>query len=355
MAQGRGTPNPPALSRGSLGSFLLSTGNSFAPATAPGYAAAKRFSGQEASSSAGVAMLLVPYRADELRFAFCYHTYLRWCTHRLRSYPALAQLDRTALQQLVERFSIHVLECQSEPKGARVLVSLQPQESVSACASKLKGQTSKWLREALGYDQPQTLLSKGYFASTCGKSERSQVESYLSGQGDHHGYSERTIPPVYVESFPPSPAGHQRLQSAHAFTVVQFHLVLATWHRRGVFAASEARAVAWRWRALESELAFTLLKVSFLPDHVHVAVQLHPRVAPAEVIVALMNAAQQLLWDSFPDAVIQAGVERLWQPSAYLGSFGDLATPKIQRYLRNWTDAEEKEGSEGEEKGDAAL
>jgi putative transposase len=281
-------------------------------------------------------MLIVPYRLDELHFAYCYHVYLRWNTHRLCPFPELVRLDQTTLQALVEHLSLRVLECASGSTEVRALVSLQPQEPVSACASKIKGQTSKWLREALGTNAPAQLLSKGYFACTSGKSEAKQVEDYLEGQSEHHGYSARVVPPVFVASYPLSEATETRLHAKHAHAVAQYHLVLATWWRRGVFGEVEGRAVAECWRALEDRERFALLKVSFVPDHVHLAVRTHPSVAPTDLVLTLMNAAQELLWQRFADAVIQARVDRLWQASAYVGGFGDLATPKIERYLQNW-------------------
>jgi len=33
---------------------------------------------------------------------------------------------------------------------------------------------------------------------------------------------------------------------------------------------------------------------------------------------------------------------RLWQPGAYIGSFGDLATPQIQKYVQNWEASAER-------------
>jgi REP element-mobilizing transposase RayT len=83
-------------------------------------------------------------------------------------------------------------------------------------------------------------------------------------------------------------------------------------------------------------LRFALLKVSFLPDHVHVALRSHPGVPPADLVVELMNAAQWVIFERFAKAVIQARVERLWQPSAYIGSYGDLASPQISKYIHNW-------------------
>jgi REP element-mobilizing transposase RayT len=282
-------------------------------------------------------MLMVDYRLDELRFAYCYHVYLRWCTYRLRPYPALAQLNVATLQRLVDRFGLQILECHSEPTDVRVLVSLQPPETISACASKLKGQTSKWLRETLRLDQPADLLGRGYFACTAGKSRQAQVDAYLNAQGEHHGYTHRVLPPVYVQDYPLDPATEARLQAQHACTILRFHLVLATWRRHGFFGPEEAQAVAACWRELEPDQQFALRKVSFVPDHVHVAVQTHPRVSPAQFVLVLMNAAQHVMRERFVDAAIQARLERFWQPSAYVGTFGDWATPQIQHYIRNWT------------------
>ncbi len=77
-------------------------------------------------------------------------------------------------------------------------------------------------------------------------------------------------------------------------------------------------------------------KVSFLPDHVHVALALHPGRSPAEIVTAMMNAAQEKMWDEFADSVVRAGVERLWQTSAYIGSFGNLSSNAISAYLERW-------------------
>ncbi len=87
---------------------------------------------------------------------------------------------------------------------------------------------------------------------------------------------------------------------------------------------------------MQDELAIALEKVSFVPDHAHLAVRFHPSVSPAMMVVALMNAAQEHMWSHFPDTVIRAGVERLWQPSAYLGAFGDFESTKIAAYVRRW-------------------
>jgi REP element-mobilizing transposase RayT len=276
------------------------------------------------------------YELPELHFAYAYHAYLHWRTHRRKPYADLLALDQPALHALVQPLGIHVFECDSRPTETRVLLSLQPSESLSACASKLKGRVSKWLREQLGLRDPTTLLARGYFACTAGGSTTGKVEAYLEAQGDHHGYSQRPLAPVFVRTWQPDREPEPWWHADHACTHLQFHLVLVTLGRRGVLGEAEAGAVADHWVKLQREHRFALRKVSFVPDHVHVALWLHPGVAPAGLVVTLMNEAQRVVADGFSTELLRARVSRVWQPSAYVGSYGDLATPQVQEYIRRW-------------------
>jgi REP element-mobilizing transposase RayT len=287
-------------------------------------------------------VLVTDYDLAELHFAYCYHAYLRWGTRARRPCRPLATLDGPTLQSLLEVFDIRVLECEGQETEARVLVSLQPQEPLAACASKLKGRVSKWLRESLGGNAAK-LLGRGYFACTAGKSTLAQVEEYLSQQGAHHGYSARTVPPVCVRTYDPESEAVPWWHAEHAHTRLLFHIVFATWRRRGVFGPEASAAVAQHWEELQREQRFALRKVSFLPDHVHLAAHLHPGIAPAQLAAVLMNDAQRLMFERFPGEVIRAGVERLWQPAAYIGSVGELASPQLQQYIRNWATEQERE------------
>ncbi len=279
-------------------------------------------------------MLIQPYSLSELRFAYCYRVYLRWRTHKARPLASLATLEQATLEGIADKYGIRILECASNATDVLTMVSLKPEETISACASKLKGQLSKWLREAQGLTQPVEQLANGYFACTVGKSSRAAVEQYLNRQSEHHGYAERTLPPTLVESYELSEADETRIRPQHAMAMAQFHIVLATSWRRGVFGPTEGHAVAEAWRAISRRAA--LLKVSFLPDHVHLAIRTHPAESPAALVVELMNAAQQVVFEKFAGAVLQAKVERLWQPSAYLGSYGELTSPQMRQYIHNF-------------------
>jgi REP element-mobilizing transposase RayT len=163
------------------------------------------------------------------------------------------------------------------------------------------------------------------------------VEQYLENQAEHHGYADRARPPVFVRSMTHSGEALQRLETDHAVTRLRYHLVFVVPWRNGVFHAESAEEVTEKWLELPGK--FLIDKVSFVPDHVHVAVSVHPSVPPAEVACELMNCSQELMWERHADSVVRAGVDRLWRPSAYVGSFGDLSSNAISAYLKRWAES----------------
>lgn len=268
------------------------------------------------------------YCVDDVRFAYCYHVYFRWRTHRGRPSGHLNGLNRATADELVAKYDIRILECETDKDEVRLLVSLRPGDAVSVAEGKVKGQAAKWLRQQSG-----ERFGRGYFACTAGKSTSEKLDDYLASQGEHHGYANR-VPPVFVRSY--AIGDDARLQSPHSVATLRFHFVLTTWRRRGVFGSRSAAAIANVWQSLEGEHRFALLKLSFVPDHVHVAIRVHPNVVPSQLAADLMNAAQSIVWRDFSGDAIQAGIERLWQPSSYIGSFGTLATPQVVSYVRRW-------------------
>jgi REP element-mobilizing transposase RayT len=101
-------------------------------------------------------------------------------------------------------------------------------------------------------------------------------------------------------------------------TSLRFHIVLATWKRHGVFSEDAAKALVAHWRDQQSRWRVAFDRFSFLPDHVHIAVEVHPTVSPAWLMTELMNASQAIAFETFPENLIRAKAERLWQPSAYV-------------------------------------
>jgi REP element-mobilizing transposase RayT len=158
----------------------------------------------------------------------------------------------------------------------------------------------------------------------------------LSLQGEHHGYANRVLPPIFVDQYPLADEAERRISPHHAMVIAKFHLVFSTTWRRGMFGSAQGRRVAKIWLQVQHELRISLIKVSFVPDHVHVALRSHPSVSPANIAAGLMNSAQQVM----EREMIQAGVNRLWMNSAYVGSYGDLSSAQIRKFIERWSSQE---------------
>ena len=216
----------------------------------------------------------------------------------------------------------HVLELTASQTEMGMLVSLAPCESVSVAASKLKGAASQTIRKLQGLSDPVKTLGGGYFAATTGSNTTPELEGYLARQESHHGYDQHVNSPSFTQTWELSEADRAELQTAHAVTVLQWHLVLATWNRQGVFTRKAAEEVCRCWERHARDWRIRLRKVSFLPDHVHLAVWSHPTTAPGRVALELMSTSQELVREQFEPLVVQAGIPRVWKPGAYVGSYG---------------------------------
>src|SRR5262249_8466091 len=118
---------PPALGRGSFGWLLLAR-----PGT-PGYPS--RNSSPLATPRSP--MQVSEYQLQELQFAYASHAFLHWRPPGRNPHAPRPALAQTTLPAWVEPLGLHVLECDSRSTETRAMVSLRPDEPLSACASKL--------------------------------------------------------------------------------------------------------------------------------------------------------------------------------------------------------------------------
>lgn len=74
-------------------------------------------------------------------------------------------------------------------------------------------------------------------------------------------------------------------------------------------------------------------QISVVPDHVHLLIRTVPKVNIEQCALALLNNGQYFIGKNYPQLMISAGVDQLWQPSAYAGTCGDLNTALIKHWL----------------------
>ncbi len=278
---------------------------------------------------------ITPYTIDELKFAYRYQLYVRVKTWRRRQNAALANLTRDNLRRITDPLSVKVLKFNLDNTDLLLFLRFPESESVSTGISKIKGKLSKHLRSTMDHPTPK-ILGTGYFGCTIGENTKRDVERYLAKQSIHHGYDQRILPPVYLKEYAYDDACDAFICPKHAFTVLRYHVVLSTKRRQGVFGSVEGEAITRAWLEPGSLRKFVILKISFLPDHVHVAVRTHPAVSMPLLITELMNSGQDVMFREFPELLIKAGIDRLWTAGAYFGGYGNVNSTFVRRYIEEW-------------------
>jgi len=156
-----------------------------------------------------------------------------------------------------------------------------------------------------------------------------EARKYLDQQSSHHGYDSRLLPPVYRYRAKETVS----LTASHSSFDLNHHLVLSTCQRKGIFNSNLGRVLSEYWLRVAAKHCFAIDQISIVPDHIHMIVWIVPSMSIEECALLLMNNGQHVVWKNYPQVFIEAGINQLWQPSAYAGTCGEYTTALIQKWL----------------------
>lgn len=86
-------------------------------------------------------------------------------------------------------------------------------------------------------------------------------------------------------------------------------------------------------REIAAEHGIGLITQEVMPDHVHLFVSVHPKVAPATIVKIMKGASARKLFVMFPELKKKLWKGHLWNPSYYLGTAGDVSREAIKKYI----------------------
>jgi len=93
------------------------------------------------------------------------------------------------------------------------------------------------------------------------------------------------------------------------------------------------RALSDYWLRVAAIRGFAIDQISVVPDHVHLLVRIVPKMSIEECAMLLMNNGQHFIGVNYPQVLVEAGVNQLWEASAYAGTCGEFTTAPIKAWL----------------------
>ena len=111
-----------------------------------------------------------------------------------------------------------------------------------------------------------------------------------------------------------------------------YHVVWSTRGREPLLDATLARVVERSLRATGHEHGAVVHAIGIMPDHVHLAVSIPPRIAVAAFIKQLNGSANHLINHALPE---DGRPTFAWQAEYGVFSFGEKALPEVIAYVEN--------------------
>jgi putative transposase len=268
-------------------------------------------------------MNLEPY--STLNWAYQLHYYLCFQTHHRRNQELGFLAD--SLTEICAGHNYHLLRFKFYPNQIRCLLSVQPNDVIATVLQTLKSNLSRVGCLRLQLAPP--FWARGYLARSIGSVSIQAVKDYLGKQAEHHEYARRKRPPCfrYRNENPVT------LQAAHAGFELSHHVVVSTRYRKGIFDSQSGEALCKYWMKVAAKHGFAIDEISGLPDHVHLLVRTIPKMSIAQCVLSLLKNGQYFIAKNIPAAMIECGIDQLWQPSAYVGTCGRVTTALLKAYM----------------------
>jgi len=268
--------------------------------------------------------------AYQLHFYFCFKTH---CLQPLLAKSLAQSLVRDVLFNVCDREEYSLLETDVADDRLRLLLSLQPTQTVARVAKMLKGNLDREFSVRLEHDPGvRKLFARGYFARSCGKVNLEAARHYVETQAAHHGYSGQWTKPLrYRNSEFRSPA----FPLEHSFCLLNYHVVFATQDRIPIFDEVIALGLFQHAIRVGEKHGFAIDRMGLMPDHFHLLLEAKSDVAIEECARALMENTRAWMERRYWGVHKETNVWNVWQPSYYAGTVGEYTTAQVEKFLKS--------------------
>lgn len=117
------------------------------------------------------------------------------------------------------------------------------------------------------------------------------------------------------------------------FYSCQYHIIFCSKYRRKIIV--DEVEVRLRQLILEkqAEYAFKILDIKIAADHVHLLIEINPRLSVVKVVKRIKDFTARALRVEFP--AIKSRLPNLWTRSMFVSTVGVLTLDTIEQYLEN--------------------
>ena len=114
----------------------------------------------------------------------------------------------------------------------------------------------------------------------------------------------------------------------------KYHIVFAPKYRRKVFFGEKKAEIGKILRQLCDWKKVTIVEAEICPDHVHMLLQIPPKVAVSSFMGFLKGKSSLMIYEKYPELKYKYRNREFWCKGYYVDTVGKNAK-KIEEYIRN--------------------
>ena len=124
---------------------------------------------------------------------------------------------------------------------------------------------------------------------------------------------------------------------------IHYHLIWVTKYRRPCFVTEELVQEMKDILQNTADIADVLIEeMEVMPDHIHLLVSFKPKYSVTDIVKNLKGSSARIFVDRHPEIKhdkFWGG--KLWSPSYYVGTLGNMSKETVRRYIQNQYSKEE--------------
>lgn len=116
---------------------------------------------------------------------------------------------------------------------------------------------------------------------------------------------------------------------------VNYHIVWSTKYRKKIIEGRIEERLKEIFKSISEEKDFVIQTMETMPDHIHIFVTAHPKIAPSYIIKMLKGISARKIFLEFPEIKSKLWKGHLWNSSFYIETVGSVSEETIRKYIEN--------------------
>jgi putative transposase len=131
---------------------------------------------------------------------------------------------------------------------------------------------------------------------------------------------------------------YQKDNLIHARTCVynvNYHIVWSVKYRRHVLKQEVANRLKEILTDVADDKEFIIRTMEIMEDHMHIFVSAHPKISPSYIVKMSKGISGRLLLREYPKLRQKLWKGKLWNPSYYIETIGDISEATVKKYIED--------------------